>query len=121
MKATFHGGINIAIKVPKFKYDETVAFYESKLGLKAVPRNDQATPSVAFEFGPNTLWIDCMENYSQTDVWLEIVTDNLKSALESGGFPLRNEVEPLPSGLNAVWISNPAGVIHLLREEAGAA
>ncbi|MDX1959630.1 MAG: hypothetical protein SFU98_13730 [Leptospiraceae bacterium] len=52
----FVGGINIAMKVPKFKFQETVDFYEKTLGLKS-------------------------------------------------------------KDLKAVWISNPAGVIHLLREK----
>lgn len=61
-------GKNIAIKVPLHKYEETVAFYRDKVGLKVAK---ELTNSVGFAFGNMTLWIDRVEKQSQVDVWLD--------------------------------------------------
>lgn len=45
------GGSNIAIKVPKFKYDETVKFYKDILQL---PYLGFISESHAFQFGSST-------------------------------------------------------------------
>lgn len=58
-------GKNIAIKVPQYKWDETVAFYRDKVGLKVAKT---LTNSVGFVFGNMTLWIDRVERQSQVDV-----------------------------------------------------
>ena len=116
-KPEFEGGINIALKVPKIHFQKTVEFYRDVLGFDVVEDLEQATPSYTCQFGPNRLWIDMVENYSQTDVWLEIKTPNLEKAteyLKQNNVPVRDELEPLPAGMKGHWISNPAGVVHLL-------
>ena len=111
----FSGGNNIALKVPKFRFGETLGFYRDVLGLPVRARDGN---SWAFEFGPVTLWIDLVEQASQADVWLELFTSDADAAsawLEAQGTPVRDELEPL-EGLRGHWISDPAGVVHLLHE-----
>lgn len=101
-------GENIAIKVPQYKFEETVLFYEQTLGLKRKETNEW---SVAFEFGFITLWIDRMETYAQSDVWLELYTEDLDAAsdyLKGAHIPRRDEIEKQENGF---WISDPAGTI----------
>lgn len=106
-------GRNIAIKVPLYKWDETVAFYRDRVGLKATR---ELTNSVAFEFGEMTLWIDRVEKQSQVDVWLELVTDDPDTALQELGSPNRDELEPLDD-VTGHWTSDPAGMVLLVRTE----
>lgn len=116
----FRGGINIAIKIPKVHFEKTVAFYRDVLGLPVVKEEDQLTgPSYSCRFGPNKLWFDQFENYSQTDIWLDLETDDIEGAmarLREHDIPVRDELEPLPGEMNGHWISSPAGTVHLLLE-----
>jgi len=63
-----------------------------------------------------TLWIDCVQTQSQTDVWLELFTPVPSEALKQLGGPDRNELEYIEDG-NGQWTSDPAGVVLLLRNE----
>ncbi len=106
-------GKNIAIKVPLFAWDKTVAFYRDRVGLKVLKNCENC---VAFAFGPITLWIDKVELQSQTDVWLELLSDDPDQALEKLQSPNRDELEPL-DGVDGHWTSDPAGVVLLVRQE----
>ncbi|GIO28331.1 hypothetical protein [Ornithinibacillus bavariensis] len=109
-KVEFKGGNNIALKIPKYKYDETVHFYKEVLKL---PYLGFMSESHAFQFGDATLWLDCMENYSQQDVWLEIQTDNVQIAeeyLHENHIHRRDEVE-VHENSAGYWISDPSGTI----------
>jgi catechol 2,3-dioxygenase-like lactoylglutathione lyase family enzyme len=111
---SFRGGRNIAMKAPPHRWEATVAFYERTLGL---PIRRREPASVAFEFGSNVLWIDRVEHLSQAEVWLEIITDDVAAArghLDAAGTVRCGGVEPLPPGLDAFWIANPADVVHLV-------
>ncbi|WP_164214350.1 hypothetical protein [Virgibacillus sp. YIM 98842] len=106
----FKGGKNIALKIPKFKYRETVHFYQEVLKL---PYLGFISESHAFQFGDITLWLDCMDNYSQSDVWLEIQADNVKNAavyLDDNYINRRDEIE-LHENSAGYWISDPCGTI----------
>jgi catechol 2,3-dioxygenase-like lactoylglutathione lyase family enzyme len=120
-KPGFKGGINIAIKIPVVHFEKTIAFYKDILGLPLKEEQGQLTgPSYSCAFGPNRLWFDRVENYSQSDVWLELETPDLEEAvqyLQEKDVPIRDELEPLPAGLKGHWISSPAGTVHLLVEE----
>lgn len=121
---TFHGSVNIAMKIPRAQYAATVAFYRDVLGLpmRDVTGTDIAagvTPSMRVEFGANVLWLDEVPAYSRSDVWLELGTDDLPAAMErlaAAGVVARDELEPLPDAMRAHWIANPAGVVHLVAE-----
>ena len=106
-------GKNIAIKVPLHKWQETVAFYRDRVGLEPIK---ESADTVAFSFGPMTLWVDRVERQSHVDVWLELFADDPDRALERLGSPKRDELEPL-DGVNGHWTSDPAGVVLLVRTE----
>lgn len=109
-KAEFTGGNNIALKIPKFKYDETVHFYKEIISL---PYLGFISASHAFQFGEITLWLDCMENYSRQDVWLEIQTNDRTAAAEyfqEKHIDRRDEVE-IHENSEGYWISDPSGTI----------
>ncbi|PCL90385.1 VOC family protein [Paenibacillus lautus] len=106
----FIGGNNIAIKIPKHKYEETVHFYKEVLRLPYLGFRDG---SHAFQHGPNTLWLDCMLNYSQQDVWLEVNTEDPEEAsryLREHRVDRRDEVEVYENS-RGYWISDPCGTI----------
>jgi catechol 2,3-dioxygenase-like lactoylglutathione lyase family enzyme len=109
-------GRNIAIKVPLYKWQETVAFYRDKMGLTVI--HEQET-SVAFGFGSMKLWIDRVDRQSQVDIWLEFFSDEPDDALAKLGSPLRDELEPL-DGVQGHWTSDPAGTVLLVRRDDNA-
>jgi len=113
----FSAGRNIAMKVPPHVYDDTVRFYRDVLGFRELP---EFRPSVVFEFGGNNLWIDRAPGLSQAEVWLEVRTSDLAAAeerLAAAQVVRCDEIEPLPEGLKAFWVSSPASIIHLVRQE----
>lgn len=104
------GGSNIALKIPKYKYDETVHFYKEILKLHYL---GFISESHAFRFGEGTLWLDCMDNYAQTDVWLEVRTENIEDVAEyltTHNVDRRDEIE-IHENSKGYWISDPAGTI----------
>lgn len=108
----FTGGSNIALKIPKFRFEETLKFYRHTLRL---PYLGEHQGTHVFQFGPMRLWLDRVETYSQADVWLELHTDDPDQAadyLADLGTPIRDEIEPLE--IPGHWISDPAGIIHLI-------
>lgn len=119
MKPLFTPGKNIAIKVPAHEFEKTVAFYRDILRFDESAAAASAADSVAFRFGDKTLWVDKVSRISQAEIWLEVVTDDLAVAsryLEDQGCARRDDIEPLPEGLKAIWISSPSNIIHLVAE-----
>lgn len=118
----FEGGVNIAMKVPKAQYEDTVAFYRDTLGLPVAEHDSSGARTVtrthSVEFGQVTLWIDQVDSYSRSDLWLELRTDDLAGAtarLAEAGSATCDEVEPFDDpDAPAHWIRNPAGIVHLL-------
>lgn len=111
---TFSGGSNIAIKVPAHTYDATIAFYRDTLAL---PLLEEVENGCTFQFGSIQLWIDKVPNLSHPDVWLELQTNDTEAAaryLQVHGVPRRDEVEHLQDEFDGFFISDPAGVIHLV-------
>lgn len=116
-KGDFTGGTNIALKIPKFKYDETVKFYKDVIKL---PYLGFKYGSHSFQLGQSTLWLDCMDNYSQQDVWLEIQTGDPDAAaeyLQEHQVARRDEVEPYENSAG-YWISDPCGTILRVNPKA---
>ena len=115
-KPHFNAGQNIAMKVPPQQYQETVRFYGEILGLEKI---EPLSPATVFRFGDKQLWIDRVEGLSSTEVWLEIVTDHMDAAakwLAKHNVERCDDIEQLPDGLNAFWVTSPAAVIHLINE-----
>lgn len=119
----FNGGINIAIKIPSHKYEETVAFYREilKLNVTEVPiEHPTISRSHKAEFGPNILWLDCIDNYTHSETWLELRTDNVAKAaeyLKKKGVETRDELEQIPEDKH--WIMDPAGTVFILDKNRG--
>ncbi|MDX1498089.1 MAG: hypothetical protein R3352_11075 [Salinisphaeraceae bacterium] len=116
--ATFSAGRNIAMKTPPHLYEATVQFYRDVLGLKEITTH---APSVGFEFGSNNLWIDSVSGMSQAEIWLEVITNDVSSAaehLKSAGIVRCDEIEPLPDGFQAFWVSSPASIVHLICKDS---
>jgi catechol 2,3-dioxygenase-like lactoylglutathione lyase family enzyme len=110
----FSGGANIAIKCPSHSYEQTIAFYRDTLGL---PLIEEESEGCIFQFGPMRLWIDRVPNLSHPDIWLELETNDTEAAasyLKINGVARRDEVEQLREDFDGFWISDPAGVIHLV-------
>ena len=120
MKPHFEPGRNIAMKVPVHEYEATVAFYRDILGLKTVvSAHSEQNTSSRFEFGDKILWVDSVQGISQAEIWLEVVTREIAQASEylAGHRCVRcDEIEPLPDGMAAFWLSSPANIIHLVCE-----
>jgi catechol 2,3-dioxygenase-like lactoylglutathione lyase family enzyme len=115
----FDGGTNIAMKLPKADYERTVAFYRDVLGMDITEEHvDGVAASSSLRFGPVTLWLDRVDNYTRGEVWLELFTGDVPAAMDhlaAHGLAAQDELEPLPEGLDAHWITNPAGITHLVR------
>ena len=117
MKPKFTAGRNIAIKIPPHEYDATVRFYQDILGLSKLPNY---APDIVFEFGDKNLWLDKVDGLSHTETWFEIYADDLKEAaryLDKQGVVRRDEIEKLPDNFKGFWITNAAGIIHLVYGE----
>ena len=114
----FSGGVNIAIKLPKSKYEETVRFYREILKLEVTEKPiEHPTISRTHEvkFGPNIVWLDCVDNYTHSETWLELKTPDVEAAatyLKSEGVHTCDEIEEIPADLH--WIMDPAGTVFIL-------
>lgn len=121
MKTPFEGGVNIAVKIPKSKYDKTVAFYKDILKLEVTEKPiDNPTVSRTHEvkFGNNILWLDCVDNYTHSETWLELRTPDVAEAtryLQSQDVHTVDELEKLPDGYH--WIQDPAGTVFVLSKQ----
>lgn len=118
MKPKFKPGQNIAMKVPAHEYDKTVAFYRDVLGFELIPLdNEEDNNTIRFKFGDKVLWIDRVTTVSQTEIWLEVITDDMDAVaeyLQTNGVVRCDEIEPLSEGFAGFWISSPANIIHLV-------
>lgn len=120
MKNQFEGGLNIAIKIPRHIYEKTVAFYRETLGLEVVEKpleNPTVSRTHRVKFGHNIVWLDCVDNYTHPETWLELKTTDVKQAtkyLESKGVEPRDTLEKIPDNMH--WIMDPAGTVFILNE-----
>ena len=118
MHTSFEGGINIAIKIPKSKYEQTVAFYKDilKLDVEEKPINNPTVSRTHLvKFGANTLWLDCVDNYTHSETWLELKTPDVAAATEylaGKGINTCDEIEKIPEDMH--WIMDPAGTVFIL-------
>ena len=121
MEARFAGGVNIAIKIPKSKYDRTVSFYKDILKLE-VEEKPIDSPTISrthqVQFGNNIVWLDCVDNYTHSETWLELQTPDVDAAtryLAENGVETCDELEKLPEGMH--WITDPAGTVFILKSQ----
>lgn len=120
MEVKFEAGINIAIKIPKNKYDKTVAFYRDILKLEVEEKPiDNPTVSRTHEvkFGNNVIWLDCVDNYTHSETWLQLAVPNIEEATEylrANAVETCDEIEELPENMH--WIQDPAGTVFNVQE-----
>lgn len=120
MDVKFEAGINIAIKIPKSKYDKTVAFYKDILKLPVEEKPiDNPTISRTHEvkFGHNVIWLDCVDNYTHSETWLQLTVPNIEEAtsyLRAHSVETCDELEELPENMH--WIQDPAGTVFNVQE-----
>ncbi len=121
METKFEAGINIAIKIPKSKYESTVAFYRDILKLEVVEKpieNPTVSRTYEVKFGNNIIWLDCVDNYTHSETWLQLVVPNVEKAtsyLKSEGVETCDEIEELPENMH--WIMDPAGTVFNLQQK----
>ncbi|PRX54272.1 hypothetical protein [Flagellimonas meridianipacifica] len=120
-KIQFSGGLNIAIKIPKSKYEKTVEFYRDVLKLIVTEKSiDNPTVSRTHEvkFGQNILWLDCVDNYTHSETWLELKTPDVDEAtryLKVNGIDTCDELEQIPKENH--WIMDPAGTVFIIGKD----
>lgn len=120
METKFEAGINIAIKIPKSKYPQTVAFYRNILKLEVEEKpinNPTVSKTHQVKFGSNIIWLDCVDNYTHTETWLQLTVHNVDEAtkyLKSNGVETCDEIEELPKNMH--WIMDPAGTVFNLQQ-----
>ncbi|WNI37080.1 VOC family protein [Chryseobacterium sp. SG20098] len=120
MNPKFEAGINIAIKIPKNKYEKTVAFYREILKLEVKERpinNDTVSRTHEVKFGNNIIWLDCVDNYTHSETWLQLTVPDVEAATEylrSNGVETCDEIEELPDNMH--WITDPAGTVFNVQE-----
>ncbi len=122
MNPVFSGGINIAVKIPRSKYEQTVTFYRDVLKLD-VQEKSISNPTVSrthrVDFGATVLWLDCVDNYTHAETWLELNVEDVDSAtryLEQQGVVTCDELEALPANMH--WITDPAGTVFILKRKS---
>lgn len=115
----FEGGINIAVKIPKSKYEQTVTFYRDILKMQTEERpidNPTVSRTHKVKFGNNILWLDCVDNYTHAQTWLELNIPDVEEAtayLRSNGIESCDELEELPENMH--WIMDPAGTVFIVK------
>lgn len=120
MEGQFEAGVNIAIKIPKSKYEQTVAFYKDVLKLHVIEKpinNPTVSRTHEVKFGNNIIWLDCVDNYTHSEVWLQLIVPNIDEAtnyLKSNSVETCDEIEQLPANMH--WIQDPAGTVFNLQE-----
>ena len=120
MNHKFEAGINIAIKVPKSKYGKTVAFYRDILKLEVSERainNPTISRTHEVDFGNNVIWLDCVDNYTHSETWLQLTVPNVALTTDyllTRGVETCDELEELPEGMH--WIQDPAGTVFNLQQ-----
>lgn len=120
MHPTFEAGINIAIKIPKSKYEKTVDFYRNilKLDVQEKPiTNPTVSRTHEVKFGNNIIWLDCVDNYTHSETWLQLTVPDVEEAtsyLLSNGVETFDELEELPENMH--WIMDPAGTVFNLQK-----
>ncbi len=121
MNPKFEAGINIAIKIPKNKYEKTVAFYREILKLEVEEKpinNPTVSRTHEVKFGNNIIWLDCVDNYTHSETWLQLTVPDVETGKEyllSNGVETCDEIEELPDNMH--WITDPAGTVFNLQQK----
>lgn len=122
MNINFQAGINIAVKIPKHQYEQTVSFYRDILKLEVEEQSIQ-NPTVSRThkvcFGQNVLWLDCVDNYTHSETWLQLTVPDIEVAtdyLKKNNVYTCDTIEELPPNMH--WIMDPAGTVFNVQEKS---
>jgi predicted enzyme related to lactoylglutathione lyase len=121
METKFEGGVNIAIKIPKNKYEKTVAFYRDVLKLEVEEKpikNPTVSKTYEVKFGATIIWLDCVDNYTHSETWLELNVPDVDEAtkyLISNGVEICDEIEEIPNTMH--WITDPSGNVFIVKNK----
>jgi hypothetical protein len=69
------------------------------------------------KFGNNNLWLDCVDNYTHSETWLQLTVPDAEVAtnyLQSKGVETCDELEELSKNMH--WIQDPAGTVFNLQQ-----
>lgn len=113
--ARYRGGNNVAMKLPPHHFENALRLYRDTLGLAVTDHGE----SKLVEFGPIRLWLDPCPQFSQTELWLEVVaanTDHAARHLGDAKVMRCDQIEKLPEGFRGFWITNPADIVHVVSE-----
>jgi hypothetical protein len=64
--------------------------------------------------------VDRVTHLSQAEIWLEFITTDVATSadvVERAGFVRCDQIEALPEGFDAFWVSSPASIVHLVAAE----
>jgi hypothetical protein len=121
MDVKFEAGVNIALKIPKSTYEQTLAFYRDILQWE-VEEVAITHPTISrthkLKFGHNVLWLDCMDHFTHSEVWMELTTPRIDEAtryLISRGVSPCDEIEAISADMH--WIKDPAGTVFLVHQQ----
>ena len=73
------------------------------------------------KFGTNTLWLDCVDNYTHSETWLELKTPDVEKAteyLKDKGVETCDELEQIPKENH--WIMDPEGTVFIVGKDRSA-
>lgn len=121
MEINFSGGVNMAMKIPPEKYEQTVAFYRDilLLDVKEISiDHPTVTATHRLTFGSNTLWLDCVVGATDSQIWLELVTEDTEQAtryLEANDIAMEDHLEEISPSMH--WIKDPAGNVLLVKNK----
>lgn len=115
----FKPGLNTAVKIPKSKHKQKVAFYRDILLLETQEMPIDY-PTVAkthrVNFGNPTLWLDRVDNYTHSEVWMQLTVSDVEKATEylrANGVATCDELEDLDADIH--WILDPASTVFNLQ------
>lgn len=112
--------LTLQSKFLKLSTTKQVAFYRDILKLEVEEKPiDNPTVSTTHEvkFGNNIIWLDCVDNYTHSETWLQLTVPDVEEAtsyLESNGVETCDEIEELPKNMH--WIQDPAGTVFNLQK-----
>jgi hypothetical protein len=69
------------------------------------------------KFGNNVIWLDCVDNYTHSEIWLQLTVPDVDKAttyLQLKGVETCDEIEQLPKNMH--WIQDPAGTVFNLQQ-----
>ncbi|MNR59132.1 hypothetical protein D3C85_1803220 [compost metagenome] len=71
------------------------------------------------QFGHNIIWLDCVDNYTHSETWLQLTVPDVEEAtnyLKQNGVSTCDEIEEIPQNMH--WIMDPSGTVFNLQKKS---